>query len=468
MFESRLRQWSPACLIAALCAVPAVQVNANSSAETVDTTSVRLMGTPTPFQQSTVRRSVRQTHDFLPNDPLSEKQWNLMSHDRFAGAANSFNAQHNAPQATVVVAVVDSGMRLDHEDYIALPGYDFISDPVVANDGDGRDPDPSDPGDWVNQDDIDGALAGTCALTNSRWHGTAIAGIIGAQTENLTGIAGAARHVALLPVRVTGKCGGYVNDLIDGIRWAAGLRVKGVPDNPTPARVINLSVGFSGACSPSLQRAIDDAVTAGAIVVTAATNYAVNLDLSPHAPASCSQVLTVGASLRNGSLAPYSATGTALFLLGPGGSRDDGIITTDNEGTREPSAGSSYGYQYGTSLAAAHVSAAAATLLSASPALTATQVRVALQQSAVPSADSQCARQQCGAGLLNTRKALQLLLDGDLQHIEPQRLTPQAAAASASPETFTGAVSFVICLLLLLRPFVRRHLPLTNTRIHSE
>lgn len=419
--------------------------------------TMQLMGGPaTPTPPSVLLRVPSQDSPDLPNDPLSDQQWSFMSSDVFRGAADFFGVQHNAPRSSVVVAVVDSGVRLDHEDYQTLPGFDFIKDAVVANDGDGRDADASDPGDWVDEDDVAGQLSSTCQLTQSKWHGTAIAGVIGAQTANSLGIAGAARDVQLLPVRVTGKCGGYVSDLIDGIRWSAGLSIPGVPDNLWPARVINLSVGFPGECSTALQQAIDDAVNAGAILVTAATNYGVNLDDQPHAPANCSNILTIGASLRSGALAPYSSVGSRVFLTGPGGSRQDGIISTDNNGRQSPSPDSSYGYHYGTSLAAAHVSASLATLLSAAPDLSNSQLKTALQDAALPASDTRCAGGLCGAGLLNTQRSVQLLLDGELPAADTNPQPPVAAAAESAEAPFAGSTSVATLMLLLLVLCVRR------------
>lgn len=409
---------------------------------------LQLMGEPAVHRQQP-NRLIKQLST-LPNDPLSERQWSFMSSTQFRGAADIFGVEINAQRSSVVVAVVDSGVRLEHEDITTLPGYDFISDPAVANDGDGRDADPTDPGDWVETKDLGGTLSKDCQTTNSKWHGTAIAGIIGAQAGNLTGIAGAARQVELLPVRITGKCGGYVNDLIDGIRWAAGLNVPGVPDNHSPARVINLSVGFPGDCGAPLQRAIDDAVNVGAILVTAATNYAVNLDDSPHAPANCRNVLTIGATLRDGSVAAYSSIGSNLFLLGPGGSSGDGIITTDNNGKHKPEDDSSYGYHYGTSMAAAHVSATLATLVSAEPQLNNAQLRWALRGSAVPSGDPVCGAGLCGAGLLNTQRAVKLLMDGELPEVVDDAPDRAAVAEARLPETFAGSVSWMMLLLTML------------------
>lgn len=405
----------------------------------------------------------------LPNDPYAADQWSFMAPTQFPGAANIFNTpDHNGIQAQVIVAIVDSGLLLDHEDYRTLPGYDFVHDPAIGNDGDGRDADPTDPGDWVNQSDISLDQVGpNCQITDSKWHGTAIAGLIGALSENQLGVAGGTSFASLLPVRVTGKCGGYVNDLIDGIRWAAGLSVAGVPDNPNPARIINLSVGFPGNCSGRLQSTIDDATKAGAILVTAATNNAVSLDTNPYSPATCNNVLSIGAALRNGLLANYSARGSDVFLLGPGGSASDGIVSTDNSGRQLADQQSGYGYHYGTSLAAAHVSAALATLLSIDPALSNTAVKNLLSVSATATTnDPQCEKGVCGSGRLNTNSAVNRLLNPtnslnsdlpDSNNIQDD--PPDTAAAQPSGQSALGSISPTILLLLVLLLSIRWQRP---------
>jgi serine protease len=185
----------------------------------------------------------------------------------------------------MVVAVIDTGVRFDHPDLLRvaaggnlLPGYDMISDVDTANDGDGRDADASDPGDWVTLDDVRkvGGPFEDCsdAAENSSWHGTQISGLIGALTNNGRGMAGVGPNIRVLPVRTLGKCGGFDSDIIAGMRWAAGLPVAGVPVNPTPARVLNLSLGGDGACEAAYRDALAEITARGAAIVAAAGNSA--------------------------------------------------------------------------------------------------------------------------------------------------------------------------------------------------
>ena len=207
--------------------------------------------------------------------------------------------------------------------------------------------------------------------------------------------------MTVVPVRVLGECGGTIADINDAIRWAAGLPVPGVPANPDPARVINMSLGGGGACSasPSTQSAINDAVAAGATVVVAAGNSAA--DAADFMPASCNNVITVAASDYRGQLVTrYSNFGTTVDIMAPGGDvqRDDdgdgnpdGVLSMVNGG---------YAFYNGTSMAAPHVSGVAALFLAADPSLTPAQVLATIQDNALPRSAVECP-EPCGKGLLN-------------------------------------------------------------------
>lgn len=168
----------------------------------------------------------------VPDDPFYGAQWPLFEARGGIDLAPAWVLTHGA--ASVTVAVLDTGIR-PHEDLLrVLPGYDFVADPARANDGDGRDSDPSDPGDWLTLAESEaGPLAG-CRVRSNSWHGTHVAGIIGAQGNNGKGVAGINWESPILPVRVLGKCGGYNSDVVDAMYWAAGFGVPGLPDNAIP------------------------------------------------------------------------------------------------------------------------------------------------------------------------------------------------------------------------------------------
>jgi len=347
-----------------------------------------------------------------PNDPRYPEQWHYFSNGTAAGQSpGGINLptawDSSTGSSAIVVAVIDTGILPNHPDIQGSPnlvaGYDMISDAAMANDGGGRDSDPTDPGDAVAANEC---FPGSPALPDS-WHGTHVAGTIGVgNTNNGIGVAGINWNVKVQPVRVLGKCGGTTVDINDGIRWAAGLPVPGVPNNPTPAKVINMSLGTppGSPCSmsPSTQSAINDAVAMGTTVVVAAGNDAT--DASQVFPASCNNVITVAASDYRGFLATrYSNFGSTVEIMAPGGdvSRDD-----NNDGRPDgvlsmvhPNAGT-YAYYNGTSMAAPHVAGVAALLLAQEPTLVPSQVLAKLQANALPRNSTQCP-QLCGAGLLS-------------------------------------------------------------------
>ena len=187
---------------------------------------------------------------------------------------------------------------------------------------------------------------------------------------NGLGIAGVDKMARMQPVRALGTCFGWSSDVSDAIRWAAGLSVPGVPDNPTPAQVVNLSLGGSGACPSIEQLAIDDAVVAGAVVVAAAGNSASDLDSVPFSPASCNNVIAVAATTRFGDRANYSNFGSIVDIAAPGGWKpiDEGIVSLSNAGTTNADlsqAGWTYATKQGTSMAVPHVSGVISLMLAA-------------------------------------------------------------------------------------------------------
>ena len=288
-----------------------------------------------------------------PDDPQWAQQWGLGDVD--GAGINVRQAWRYGRGKATVIAIVDSGI-VAHTEFRGrvLTGYDFISSPLVANDGDGRDADPADPGDWVTQEEASsGRFRDDCKVSDSDWHGTHVAGIALAAAGNGKGIAGIAPLARLLPVRVVGKCGGTERDLIDGMRWAAGLEVANAPLNESPADVINLSLGSESACSPALQSAIDEIVAQDIAIVAAVGNSAV--DASLQSPANCVGTATVSALTVTGTLATYSNFGSYVDLAAPGGDSGAGIISTVDRGKRGP-VGPGYAAYRGTSMAAPHLS----------------------------------------------------------------------------------------------------------------
>lgn len=329
-----------------------------------------------------------------PSDSFYGSQWDLFE---AAAGINAPAAWDKATGAGIVVGVVDTGFR-PHADLAAnlLSGYDFISDTKISNDGDARDADASDPGDWTTA----GFCSTDSSATNSSWHGTHVAGTIAAVTNNGMGVAGIAFGAKILPVRAMGRCGGYMSDVADGMVWAAGGSISNVPLNMTPARVVNLSLGASGACDMTMQAAVNAARAKGAVVVAAAGNS--SSDAGQFEPASCAGVVAVAAVNRQGGRASYSNYGSVVSLAAPGGDGADGIWSTIDSGQTSP-VSDSYGLYIGTSMATPHVSAVAALMLSVNPSLTPDDIQYRLRASARPF-PANCV--QCGAGIVDANAAV--------------------------------------------------------------
>ncbi len=336
-----------------------------------------------------------------PNDTQYSSQWHYFES---TGGLRANTAWDSATGSGVVVAVLDTGFR-PHADLRAnlLPGYDMISDAFVGNDGGGRDSDASDPGDWTN--------AGECGNNyppsnqDSSWHGTHVAGTIAAVTNNSSGVAGVAYNAKVVPVRVLGKCGGYTSDIADGIIWASGGTVSGVPANPNPAKVINMSLGGSGACDATTQAAINSARSRGTVVVIAAGND--NSNANNFNPGNCQGVVNVAATNRSGGRAYYSNYGTSVDVAAPGGAMNsasdpNGVLSTYNTGTTTPGS-DSYGYSQGTSMAAPHVAGVAALILQKKPNATPDEVESILKTT-TRTFPATCTN--CGTGIVDAAAAV--------------------------------------------------------------
>jgi serine protease len=331
----------------------------------------------------------------IPDDPLFNQaretgQWWLTTPN------STFVSAIDGPRAWdltigvpgMVVAVVDTGALFDHPDLgrVAqggkyLPGYDFVggagsSDALkIANDGDGRDAEASDPGDWIDSSDRRDPLFSDCELSDSSWHGVHIAGIVGARSNNGTGGAGIGWNTPILPVRVLGKCFGYDSDIIAGMRWAAGLSVPGAPANTTPARVVNLSLGAIEECTAPYVNAVEELRARNVLVVAAAGNDGAN---EVAAPGNCPGVVAVTALRHVGTKVGFANYGPRVTIAAPGGNCVNvgpnepclyPIISADNSGTKQPGA-MIYGGKLGTSFSTPMVSGVAALMLSRDPLLT--------------------------------------------------------------------------------------------------
>ncbi|ALT78542.1 S8 family serine peptidase [Paucibacter sp. KCTC 42545] len=401
----------------------------------------------------------------------------------------------NAPAAwdittgnpAVVVAVLDTGVRFDHPDlsgqFVASNafstgkvGYDMIgysnaSAVGTANDGNRNDDDPSDPGDWVSQADITAGTLGTGCdstdITNSSWHGTRTAGLIGAASNNAQGIAGVGWGIKLLPIRVLGKCGGYDSDIMAGMKWAAGIAVAGLPTNPSPAKVLNMSLGGTASCTGGTGTLYRDTISqvtaAGATIVAAAGNsegQAVGI------PGNCPGVIAVAALRHVGSKVGFSSIGPEVKIAAPGGNCINvgagqpclfPMLSTTNSGSTSPVANDgSYtnnSASVGTSFSAPIVAGTVALMLSARPSLSAAEVTALLKSTARPFAtkggtagipqctapttvaqdECYCTTSTCGAGMLDAGAAVAAAQAANA-------VTVQISSAPASP-TATQAVT---------------------------
>lgn len=346
---------------------------------------------------------------FTPDDNLWAEQWHY-----FAPTTGDYGIDVEAAwdiitgSTSLRVAVIDTGILPDHPDFAGrlLPGYDFVSmdpsDSTFTRDGNGRDSDPSDPGTW-------GSASECGRTTNSSWHGSHVAGTMAAASNNAAGVAGVNWVSKVVPVRVLAKCGsGYDSDIIAGMRWAAGLSVPGIPLNPNPARVINLSLGGDGPCTAAWQSAVNEVVATGSVLVIAAGNE--NQNASNSSPGNCSNVITVAATSRAGDRASYSNFGSAIEIAGPGGgatASNDWVLSVDNAGTTGPGT-HAYDYKVGTSMAAPHVAGIASLMLSLRPELTPARVTSILRSTATAfPGGSTCNTTNCGSGIANARQALE-------------------------------------------------------------
>jgi serine protease len=342
-----------------------------------------------------------------PNDTYYDRQWHYPAMNLPAAWDISKGS------ANVVVAVIDTGILTSHPDFAGrlLPGYDFVSDPAIAADGDGQDNDPTDSG----------------PASKTLYHGTHVAGTIGAASNNGVGVAGVDWNAKILPVRALGinpdpaknTSAGTLDDLLDATLWAAGIsdsRIADVPKNDHPADVLNFSLGGAGTCNSFLQTAFDRVVAEGKVIVVAAGNATKNA--TSFTPGNCRNVITVGATNRQGDRAYYSNYGSRIDVMAPGGeSAPDAVLSLgkDDVGTL------TYTYLSGTSMAAPHVAGLVALMKALKPDITHTQVLQFLTATARSLNATQCrgtattlTASDCGAGLVDAGAALAALRGVDL------------------------------------------------------
>ncbi len=413
-----------------------------------------------------------RAHAYTPNDPLYAGQWYLQAQQVAATHANSAwdisKGGASAATSPVVIAVVDTGVRFEHPDLRRaaaggklLPGYDFVSADTggtytTANDGDGWDADPSDPGDFVTAAELAGPFSGKkCGggtnqdqPTNSSWHGTRVAGLIAADSDNGVGITGAAFNVRILPVRALGKCGGYDSDVLAAMYWAAGLSIPAPllagtpPVNPNPAQIINMSLGGTGACSALYAQAVRDITAHGVLIVASAGNEGGPVD----EPANCPGVLGVAGLRHVGTKVGYSNLGPEVGVSAPAGNCVNltagspclySLDTTTDSGTQGPIA-STYTNQLnsnvGTSFSAPLAAATAGLMIAVNPRLTPVQLIARIQATAaafptvsdttpqppachtpagktdVQNTECLCTTAACGAGMLDSAAAVNAAL----------------------------------------------------------
>ena len=483
-----------------------------------------------PLFPSTATATCTPTLGCTPAQSYDNGQWYMRAPPAVATATDDDLAATDALDAWgittgstgVVIADVDTGVLFDHPDLgragfggRLLPGYDFVGqdyDPVngtalgtylIANDGDGWDADPSDPGDWVSSTDFTvkdsqgndlfpaatcgqpGATTGSYVQADSSWHGTRVSGVLGALTNNSVGIAGMTWGPWLLPVRALGKCGGYDSDILAGIQWAAGMPVTGVPNNPYPASIINLSLGggssancnnsatSANTCCPSSYQSVLASVTGmGVLIVASAGNGGNPGSTAPvDAPANCSVVVpgvVAVAGLRNvGTKVGYSSSGPEVTVSAPAGNcvQNAGaclrsIDTTANDGLTVPG-NNIYTDQnnpnLGTSFSSPIVAGIAALMRSVNGNLSPAVLATRLASSATPfpantanlpvcpnsdAVTGECAcppTGQCGSGMVNALAAV----DSALRPIAAVKLP--ASVATGQNATFDASGSAASC-----------------------
>ncbi len=446
-----------------------------SSSDSVNETLGRLRADPQVEYAELDQRRYIHAVPVTPNDPLYTQQWYLQAPDATQPSATDASDAWGTTEggSTLVIADIDTGVRPTHPDLTSrlLPGYCFISDTFVSNSNGTTPvtcpgPGAIDPGDWITSTDASTRPTECSGATAepSSWHGTRVAGVLGALTNNGVGVSGVTWAGQLLPVRALGKCGGSDSDIVKAMLWAGGIAVSGAPTNANPARIINMSLGGTGACPASYQDAINQLVSRGVLIVASAGNEeGVPVD----APANCNGVAGIAGLRQAGTKVGFSNIGPEIALSAPAGNCINSgnqqpclypITTATNLGYQQadaddytgqyycdPTTGSYGGcslasgnqyrtYNVGTSFSAPIVSGIGALMLSVNSKLNSCQLISRLQKSALPFPTTSvgesvqpptctvptstsavqneclCTSSTCGAGMANASGALQAAL----------------------------------------------------------
>jgi serine protease len=505
--RTQITIWSARALVGGL---HVIELAPQNGAETLDVSLARLRADPAVEYAEADQRRHPMT---IPDDPLfvatpgATGQWYLQAPVTTPASAATPAAVDavdawsiTTGSAGLVIADIDNGVRFDHPDLLRagdtnpgrlLPGYDFISNVTVGNEANGPNADASDPGDWVTQADTQTSLFSGCTVASSSWHGTRVSGVLGAITNNGVGIAGTTWAGWLLQARALGKCGGNDSDIETAMLWAAGVAQSGIPTNPYPARILNMSLGGTASCSQttcpqtacpqSYQTIISELAQMGVLVVASAGNSG-----GPVAtPANCPGVVAVAGLREDGTKVGYSNLGPGVTLGAPAGNCVNtsgaclySIDTTYNLGLTTPAA-SSYTNQtntnLGTSFSAPIVSGIAGLMLSVNANLTPAQLIARLESSAiapfpvssdstvpmchVPTSNSDysqdaecnCTTTTCGAGMANALSAVNAALQPIVAIAPPsggvtagQHVVLSAASSAAACMYSISSYSWVI------------------------